>query len=119
MPEWSIGAVSKTVVRRKVDRGFESLSLRKKIAPVGAFYLYGITSLSATLPAPLPVVGQVLLKREEMLFLKHIKNIIEHFSLINWELTPFSLRRRVGDEAAKGCGFPPLTSQKTTLRLQH
>ena len=28
MPEWSIGAVSKTVVRFTADRGFESLSLR-------------------------------------------------------------------------------------------
>ena len=32
MPERPIGAVSKTVVRRKVDRGFESLSLRLPLA---------------------------------------------------------------------------------------
>ncbi len=29
MPEWSNGAVSKTVVRLGWDRGFESLSLRQ------------------------------------------------------------------------------------------
>ena len=29
MPEWSNGAVSKTVVPRNRDRGFESLSLRQ------------------------------------------------------------------------------------------
>jgi hypothetical protein len=32
MAEWSNAAVSKTVVRQSVDRGFESPSLRKSIA---------------------------------------------------------------------------------------
>ena len=43
MAEWSNAAVSKTVVHRKANRGFESPSLRKSIktAPSGAFFIFG------------------------------------------------------------------------------
>jgi hypothetical protein len=43
MAEWSNAAVSKTVVRRKMDRGFESPSLRQRnqIPRKRIFYFYG------------------------------------------------------------------------------
>jgi hypothetical protein len=40
MAEWSNAAVSKTVVRRKMDRGFESPPLRKKSIPASAGFFF-------------------------------------------------------------------------------
>jgi hypothetical protein len=64
-----------------------------------------ISAILSLTPVPSPK------ERGETLFLKYIKNIIEHISLIIWEQAPFSSRRtcpttggRVGDEALLGEG---------------
>ena len=104
MPEWSIGAVSKTVVRFTADRGFESLSLRtgQKLG-IGAFALFYCGGSNRGAPATSSRAERAI-------------PLSPHRAKVrNWGFCLFSLLgfepRSASNELASGAGNPSLSAQ--------